>query len=308
LPQALRRAPTSSSRASTPVFGSLRLMAMLDGSIRHVPQSMLAVSEPNPAWFGNPPNAKGEASWSNKNWLKSRFHFSFAEYSNPKNQNFGVLRVMNDDLVQPHRGFGTHGHRDAEICTYVVEGELTHQDSMGTTETLTGGAIQFMTAGSGVQHSEHNLGDRPLRFIQMWLSPRTRGLAPNYGSSPGDASARQNAWHHMVSDTVDEDSETPVKINTDANMFVTELTEGRALDFDVRSGRQAYLLCVDGNTTIDAVASIRGRDGVGLGVELAKHDSAEIVGPVSFSVVGPAHLLLVEMAFDRRAAGRGDLR
>jgi hypothetical protein len=93
--------------------------------IRRVPNSKLGVSEPNPSWFGNPANDKQNPSWTNSNWLKSRFHFSFAEYSNPANMGFGVLRVMNDDLVQPSRGFGEHPHRDTEICTYVVEGE-TH--------------------------------------------------------------------------------------------------------------------------------------------------------------------------------------
>lgn len=95
-------------------------------------------------WFGNKANEPSNPQWTNANWLKSRFHFSFAEYNNPRNQNFGVLRVMNDDLVQPNRGFGAHPHRDMEICTYVVDGKLTHQDSMGTKETLQRGAIQFM--------------------------------------------------------------------------------------------------------------------------------------------------------------------
>lgn len=108
---------------------------------------------------------------------------------------FGVLRVMNDDLVQPKRGFGTHPHRDMEICTYIVEGELTHQDSMGTKETLGRGSVQFMTAGRGVQHSEHNLHpSAPLRFIQIWIMTRQNGLPPNYGSSLGDVAARTNQW------------------------------------------------------------------------------------------------------------------
>lgn len=111
-------------------------------SIKRVPDAKLGVSEPPPDLFGNEANAVGDATWTNKNWLKSRFHFSFAEYSNPKNQNFGVLRVMNDDLVQPARGFGEHPHRDVEICTYIVEGALTHKDSMGTAETLQRGGIQ----------------------------------------------------------------------------------------------------------------------------------------------------------------------
>eukprot|EP01031_Cornospumella_fuschlensis_P035279 gene35279-42746_t len=90
--------------------------------IRKIPQAKLGVSEPNPAWFGNKGNEPSNPAWTNPNWLKSRFHFSFAEYSNSRNMAFGVLRVMNDDLVQPNRGFGAHPHRDVEICTYVVEG------------------------------------------------------------------------------------------------------------------------------------------------------------------------------------------
>lgn len=112
-------------------------------SIKHIPNSRLGSSKPDPSAFGNPPNEASEL-WTDKNWLFSRFHFSFAEYYNPRNLAFGVLRVMNDDLVQPMRGFGAHPHRDMEICTYVVEGKLTHKDSMGTSETLERGAVQFM--------------------------------------------------------------------------------------------------------------------------------------------------------------------
>jgi redox-sensitive bicupin YhaK (pirin superfamily) len=163
--------------------------------IKVIPNAKLGMSEPNPSWFGNPSNSKDDPRWTNANWLKSRFHFSFAEYSNPHNLNFGVLRVMNDDLVQPDRGFGAHPHRDVEICTYVVEGSLTHKDSMGTSESLGRGAIQFMTAGSGVTHSEHNLDkENPLRFIQIWINTRKRGLPPNYGSNAGNADARRNNW------------------------------------------------------------------------------------------------------------------
>jgi hypothetical protein len=121
--------------------------------IRKIPQSKFGRSEPNPSWFGNPPNAKNDPTWTNPNWLLSRFHFSFAEYSNPRNQQFGVLRVLNDDLVQPQRGFGEHPHRDTEICTYIVEGYLTHQDSMGTAETLGRGAIQYMVSFAKVGYS-----------------------------------------------------------------------------------------------------------------------------------------------------------
>lgn len=276
------------------------------GTVRRVPQQKLGVSEPDPYGFGNPKNENGNASWTNNNWLKSRFHFSFAEYHNGRNQNFGVLRVMNDDLVQPLRGFGTHGHRDAEICTYVVEGHLTHQDSMGTSETLTRGAVQFMTAGRGVRHSEHNKDKgEPLRFIQMWLTPRASGLKPNYGSSPGSKEARTNTWHHMASDVDNTKVSTDVKINTDANLLVAEIDEGSGLPLSVNSGRQAYMLCIEGMTCIldehdGQVCTVKG-------VNLKRHDAAEFIGPVTLKVTGPSHLLVVEMAYDARSHGRGDL-
>ena len=92
---------------------------------------------------------------------------------------------MNDDLVQGNRGFGTHPHRDVEIVTYIVEGELTHADSTGTRETLGRGSVQYMTAGTGIRHSEHNLQDCPLRFVQIWITPASYGLEPTYGGFDG---------------------------------------------------------------------------------------------------------------------------
>jgi hypothetical protein len=123
--------------------------------VRVIPAEKLFISEPDPSWFGNQANPiLGDPAWTRDNWLRSIFHFSFAEYMNSKNTNFGVLRVLNDDLVQPRRGFGTHPHGDAEILTYVVEGDLTHRDDVGTHETLGRGSLQFMTSGTGIRHSE----------------------------------------------------------------------------------------------------------------------------------------------------------
>ena len=199
--------------------------------IKVIPNNKLHVSEPDPRWFGNGPNEASDPSWTNPNWLKSRFHFSFAEYSNPQNMDFGVLRVMNDDLVQPHRGFGTHPHADMEIITYIVHGELTHQDSMGTSESLGRGSIQFMTAGTGIRHSEFNQGDKPLRFIQTWIVPSERGLKPNYGSCRGSSTADQqqqskNKLRHLVSNVKDTSTTTPVQINQDVDAFASELELG----------------------------------------------------------------------------------
>lgn len=125
---------------------------------------------------------------------------------------------MNDDLVQPERCFGAHGHRDMEILTFIIHGQLTHKDSTGIEETLGRGGLQYMTAGTGVLHSEQNLHPfEPLRFIQFWVLPRERGLTPRYGSMPGDAvaeAARFNQWSHVVSDVLAQ-ANTPVKIHQD---------------------------------------------------------------------------------------------
>jgi len=263
---------------------------MATALLEHVPAGSLFVSEPSPMHFGNETNEKADPAWTNANWLKSRFHFSFAEYSDMRRDRFGVLRVMNDDLVQPHRGFGTHPHRDMEIVTYVVDGELTHQDSIGTQETLGKGAIQFMTAGTGVRHSEHNLGSRPLRFIQIWITPKRHGLKPNYGSYVGPGGALPKGWQHLVSD-VDSPATTPVKINQDANFYVMEGSEDQSID--IHAGRQAYLLCVTGAATVEAAPPA----GPPQGQALVQHDGLRVHGPCRLGVApsGTASLLLVEM-------------
>jgi quercetin 2,3-dioxygenase len=239
--------------------------------IRVIPNNKLHVSEPDPYMFGNEPNPSNNANWTNENWLKSRFHFNFAEYHNPRNNQYGVLRVLNDDLVQPERGFGAHPHRDMEIITYIVHGQLTHQDSHGNKETLGRGSIQFMTAGSGIVHSEFNHHDtKPLRFIQTWIMPSQRSLPPNYGSyaaAPGDATttANQNKIHHLVSNVNSADKKTtPVQVNQDVNAYVSELELGHSVDLKLQAGRQAYLLCIEGGVTVN-------------GKQLKKYDACEIV-------------------------------
>jgi redox-sensitive bicupin YhaK (pirin superfamily) len=137
-------------------------------SLRRIAKNTLFISEPTSSNFGNKANDSNNPLWTNSNWLKSRFHFSFAEWSGGPS-NFGSLRVLNDDLVQGQRGFGRHGHSNMEIVTIVVgPGKLTHADSFTkVSESLGRGGVQFMSAGSGVQHSEQNAGDLPVRFIQV---------------------------------------------------------------------------------------------------------------------------------------------
>ena len=267
-----------------------------------VPHEKLFTSTPQPSMFGNPPNpVQDKRGWSALNWLTSKFHFSFAEYSS-RNDSFGVLRVMNDDLVQPNRGFGEHGHANMEICTYVVDGELTHKDSLGTAETLGRGAIQFMTSGKGVRHSEHNLdGSKPLRFIQMWITPDAGGLVPNYGSHLTTKQDRLNRWCDAVGPVAGSGAHAgtaPVQIHADCVIRVAELEPGIALRLQCAAKRQAYLLCVEGDVGVTEH-----------GETLTRHDAAELSAGADITLVAGtkgAHMLVVEMA-ERRGSGRDDL-
>jgi quercetin 2,3-dioxygenase len=253
---ALTAAILTATTATTKAFSSSSTSdqvckAMSPLAIKVIPDDKLFVSEPDPRWFGNGANEEYNPVWTNSNWLKSRFHFSFAEYSNHQNSNFGVLRVMNDDLVQPKRGFGTHPHGDMEIITYIVHGELTHKDSMGTEESLGRGSIQFMTAGTGIRHSEFNNGDKPLRFIQTWIVPSERGLKPNYGSCRGNPEKDKNALQHLVSNVKDMSTSTPVEINQDVDAFASELEMGKSVVHEMPPGRQGYLLCMEGSVSVN---------------------------------------------------------
>jgi len=304
----MRALPSACTSLARPSIVSANAVMTLGrkAPIRKVPHHKLFKSEPDPSWFGNPSNPSGDKrGWSAPNWLTSRFHFSFAEYSSSGNDSFGVLRVMNDDLVMPKRGFGEHGHANMEICTYVVEGALTHKDSMGTSETLTRGAIQFMTAGKGVRHSEHNLdGSKPLRFIQMWITPNAGGLAPNYGSHAFSRDDRMNKWCAAVSPVPGagvDGGTAPVQINQDASVKVTELEPGVALPFATAAGRQAYMLCVEGGCALNA--------GSETAAALERHDAAEFSSGADVVLVAGAkgaHVLVVEMA-ERGRSGREDL-
>ena len=253
--------------------------------------SSLFVSEPNPYMFGNP-NNKVNKYWTNNNWLKSRFHFSFAEYRDRNRSGFDSMLVMNDDLVQPERGFGTHPHSNMEIVTYVVNGELTHRDSTGNQESLGRGSIQFMSAGKGLMHSESNEHTTdPCRFIQMWFLPRTNGLDVRYGSFDGIVGnaqeKRRNKWFHMVSD-ISKGFETPVKLHQDVNLFVAELDSGNTLEFEVKHGRSLYALVIE---TVDGDTIIGGK-------KLKQHSAIKISQPGSIPFISPtkgrSHILIVD--------------
>lgn len=217
-------------------------------------------------------------------WLDSHFHFSFADYYNPDNINFGALRVVNDDLVEPDTGFDTHPHRDMEILSYVIDGELTHADSMGNKSTLTRGQVQYMSAGTGVLHSEHNRGTDRLRFLQIWILPDKSGHTPNYGDYPFALADRENAWLPIATGAQNGASKAPIKIHQDINAYATILEKGKSLDFEVNPGRQAYLVMMEGKADIN-------------GIRLGMRDALEIVEEnITITAQETAHCLVIEMA------------
>ena len=142
---------------------------------------------------------KKEHGTSELGWLHSLFHFSFAEYYNPNRMKFGVLRVLNDDLIEPGTGFDLHPHKDMEIISYVIDGVLTHADNMGNKRAVTRGNIQYMSAGTGVYHSEHNRGKEVARLLQLWIFPDKKNHIPNYGDHDFAWDSRKNKFLHMVS-------------------------------------------------------------------------------------------------------------
>jgi redox-sensitive bicupin YhaK (pirin superfamily) len=217
---------------------------------------------------------------SNLGWLRSKFHFSFAEYYNPQNMNFGVLRVINDDLIEGGTGFDTHPHRDMEIISYVVNGELTHGDSMGNKNTIARGHVQYMSAGTGVYHSEHNLGKDVARFLQVWILPDKKGYKPNYGDYRFQWNDRQNKWLHMVSGKEDG---APIIINQDMNIYSLELEKGNEISFPVKEGRQAYLVQIEGSSSIKDIS-------------LSDRDAMEIIEEdISIKAQETSHIMILEM-------------
>lgn len=217
---------------------------------------------------------------SNLGWLNSVFHFSFAEYYNPQNMNFGVLRVINDDLIAPQTGFNTHPHQNMEIISYLVNGELTHKDSMGNESTITRGHVQYMSAGTGVYHSEQNFGDETLRLLQIWIVPNKAGHTPNYGDYRFKMEDRHNKWQHMVSN---KEGQAPIKIHQDANIYSLELDQDKEISFPVAAGRQAYLVQIEGSSTINNLT-------------LTARDALEIIEEdIQIKTNETSHFLVIEM-------------
>ena len=220
---------------------------------------------------------------SNLGWLESRFHFSFAEYRNPNNMNFGVLRVLNDDIVHPESGFDTHPHANMEIISYVVNGEITHKDSMGNSETLKRGEVQYLSAGDGIYHSEHNVHKSDdLRLLQIWIVPPKSGLPRLYGSKRYEEIDRKNRLLNIVSN---QNGTAEIKIYQDINIFVSELETNKTLDFKIEKNKQVYFVQIEGSSSVNEII-------------LNDGDAMEIldIEEIKIKALENSHFLFIEMA------------
>ena len=181
-------------------------------------------------------------------WLKSFHTFSFADYYDAKHMGFGPLRVINEDRVQPGQGFGTHGHRDMEIISYVLEGGLAHKDSMGNGSVIKPGDVQRMSAGTGVRHSEFNASDQePVHFLQIWIEPAVRNVAPSYQEAHFDAASKRGTLRLIASGDGREGS---VRIHQDAAVYAALLDGDEKAEFTQRAGRRTYVHVVRGKVTV----------------------------------------------------------
>jgi len=210
-----------------------------------------------------PAAERGKTDFS---WLDSRHTFSFGDYYDPRHMGFGPLRVINEDRVKPGAGFGTHGHRDMEIISYVLEGALEHKDSIGTGSVIRPGEVQIMSAGTGIQHSEfnHSKSD-PVHFLQIWLLPNRQGLAPRYDQKAFPVSEKRGRLRLVASPDGGDGS---ILIHQDVAIYDASLARGEKVAHAFANGRKAWVQVVRGRVDLNGRAA-RAGDGVALEAEPA---------------------------------------
>ena len=215
-------------------------------------------------------------------WLETYHTFSFGDYHDPRHMRFRALRVINEDRVKPAAGFGRHGHRDMEIVTLVLAGQLEHKDSLGTGSVIRPGDLQRMTAGSGIMHSEFNpSATEPVHLLQIWLMPRERGLQPEYEQREFPSANRDGRWQLVASEDGREGSLT---IHQDARMFLAKLADHQSLDYHFAAGRYGWLQVIGGLVATE-------------GDQLAVGDGAGLVDEPQLRVTAqqPTELLLFDL-------------
>lgn len=194
-------------------------------------------------------------------WLHSHHSFSFGDYYDPSRMHFGMLRVLNDDSVEPGRGFGTHPHSNMEIVSIPLEGALEHQDSTGVRQVIKDGEVQIMSAGTGVFHSEHNHSDsRAVKFLQIWILPREKDIKPRYGQKAFDPRERRNRFRVVVSPDGRDDA---LSINQDAYFSLASIDAGSSATYALHApGHGVYFFVVEGRAEIGG-ETLERRDALG---------------------------------------------
>jgi redox-sensitive bicupin YhaK (pirin superfamily) len=226
-----------------------------------------------------------ERGHANHGWLDTNFSFSFAEYYDPRHMGFRDLRVINEDVVSAGRGFGMHPHRDMEILTYVINGELSHRDSMGRGATLQRNDVQRMSAGTGIMHSEVNQSQKPVHLLQIWLLPEAEGLKPSYEDRTFPAEEKQNQLRLIASHDGREGSTT---IHQDASVYASLLDRGKAVSLELKPKRHAWVQLISGQLEVNGTKLDKG-DGAAISDESALRIA-------STSGNGPAEFLLFDLA------------
>jgi len=213
-------------------------------------------------------------------WLDTYHTFSFADYHDPAHMGFRALRVINDDRVEAGRGFGTHGHRDMEIITYVLEGELSHQDSMGNGSVIRPGEVQRMSAGTGVMHSEKNASDELVHLLQIWILPERHGITPSYEQKVFPPAERDGRLRLVASRDGRDGS---VTIHQDADLYTTTLRDNATVTQDLRPGRYGWVQVARGTVTVN-------------GKPLDAGDGAAIEAEPRVTIAGDGEVLLFDLA------------
>ncbi len=227
----------------------------------------------------------GERGHFYHGWLNTFHTFSFADYYDPKHVHFRALRVINEDVIDPGRGFGMHPHENMEIITYILNGELEHRDSLGTGEIIRPGDGQRMSAGAGIVHSEFNPSPtEPVHLLQIWILPDKdkQNVDPSYEQKPFPDEEKRGRWRLIASPTGEQGS---VKINSDARLMVSKLLPGESLPITLDEGRHGWLQMARGKATLNGTA-LRQGDGAGISKETA----------LTLSVTEEAEVLLFDLA------------
>ena len=211
-------------------------------------------------------------------WLQTRHHFSFADYRDPKRMGWGALRVWNDDEIAAKAGFPPHPHADMEIVTYVREGAITHQDSMGNRGRTEAGDVQVMSAGSGVRHSEYNLEDATTRIFQIWIEPTGHGGRPSWGARPFPKADRSGRFVTLASGIAGDEGALPIR--ADARVMGATVKAGERITLPLDPARHAYLVPATGAVAVGGVR-IDARDGAAITdverIDIVGLEDAEVV-------------------------------